>query len=44
MTRQLVERIMDEELAAIKDQFGSAYDAARFDQARRLKVGGRREL
>jgi malate synthase len=33
VTRDLVEQIIDEELAAIYAQLGPAYDAARFDQA-----------
>jgi malate synthase len=36
VTRELVERIMDEELDTIKAQLGGSYDAARFDQARSL--------
>jgi malate synthase len=36
VTRELVEQIIDEELASIYAQLGPAYDAARFDQARSL--------
>jgi malate synthase len=33
VTRDLIERIIDEELATIKAQLGAAYDAPRFEQA-----------
>src|SRR5215469_1966994 len=33
VTRDLVEQIIDEELATIKAQLGAAYDAPRFEQA-----------
>jgi malate synthase len=33
VTADLVEKIIAEELAAIREQYGAAYDAARFDQA-----------
>jgi malate synthase len=36
VTRELVEQIIDEELASIYAQLGPAYDAGRFDQARTL--------
>ncbi len=36
VTRDLVERIIGEELAAIRAQLGDAYDAAQYEQARSL--------
>jgi malate synthase len=33
VTRPLVEQLIGEELAAIREQYGSAYDQARFDEA-----------
>jgi malate synthase len=33
VTRDLVERIITEELEAIREQYGAAFDAAQFDQA-----------
>jgi len=36
VTRDLVEQIIEEELASIYAQLGPAYDAARFEQARSL--------
>src|SRR6266516_3827043 len=36
ITRDLVERLIGEELAAIREQYGDAFDAAKFDQATAL--------
>ncbi|MDT0302141.1 malate synthase A [Streptomonospora wellingtoniae] len=36
VTRDLVRRLVDEEMAAIREQHGDAYDAALFDQAKQL--------
>ena len=36
ITRELVERLIGEELAAIREQYGDAFDAAKFDEATAL--------
>jgi malate synthase len=36
ITRELVERLIGEELAAIREQYGDAFDEAKFDEATAL--------
>jgi malate synthase len=36
ITRDLVERLIGEELATIREQYGDAFDAAKFDEATAL--------
>ena len=38
VSRELVEQVVDEELAKIRASYGAAFDAERFEQARRLFV------
>ena len=38
VTRELVDRIVDEELAKIREEAGEAFDAERYSQARSLFI------